>query len=147
MLGFPVVPEVLEVPQVSGYLEFPGVPVSQDWVPLFYQSQKHLGIILDTKLNFQEYIKNILTKDKTIGLLRKLQNILPRASLLAIFKSFFRAHLDYSDVIYEQNYNNTFHQKMKSIQYHASLAIAGAIRGSSMEKLYQVLGLESLQQR
>ena len=148
MLGFPVVPEVPEVPQVSGYPEFPGVPVSQDRVPLFYQSQKHLGIILNTKLNFQEHIKNILTKDnKTIGLLRKLQNILPRASLLAIFKSFFRAHLDCSDVIYEQNYNNTFHQKMKSIQYHASLAIAGAIRGSSMEKLYQVLGLESLQQR
>ena len=147
MLGFPVVPEVLEVPQVSGYLEFPGVPVSQDWVPLFYQSQKHLGIILDTKLNFQEYIKNILTKDKTIGLLRKLQNILPRASLLTIFKSFVRVHLDYSDVIYDQNYDNTFHQKMKSIQNHASLAIAGAIRGSSMEKLYQELGLESLQQR
>ena len=42
-------------------------------------SQKHLGMILDTKLNFQEHIKNILTKvNQTIGLLRKLQNILPR---------------------------------------------------------------------
>ena len=41
-------------------------------------SQKYLGMILDTKLNFQEHIKNILTKvNKTIGLLRKLQNILP----------------------------------------------------------------------
>ena len=36
-------------------------------------SQKHLGMILDTKLNFQEHIKNMLTKvNKTIGLLRKL---------------------------------------------------------------------------
>ena len=34
-------------------------------------SQKHLEMILDTKLNFQEHIKNILTKvNKTIGLLR-----------------------------------------------------------------------------
>ena len=42
-------------------------------------SKKHLGLILDTKLNFQEHIKNILTKvNKTIGLLQKLQNILPR---------------------------------------------------------------------
>ena len=41
-------------------------------------SQKHLGIILETKLIFQEHIKNILTKvNKTIGLLRKLQNTLP----------------------------------------------------------------------
>ena len=50
-------------------------------------SQKHLGMILDPKLNFQAPIKNILTKvNKTIGLLRKLQNILPRGSLLTIFK-------------------------------------------------------------
>ena len=105
-------------------------------------------MILDTKLNFQEHIKNILTKvNKTIGLLRKLQNILPRESLLTIFKSSVRPHLDYGDVIYDQSYNNTFHQKMKSIQYNAALALTGAIRGSSREKLYQELGLESLQQR
>ena len=81
-------------------------------------------MILDTKLNFQEHIKNILTKvNKTIGLLRKLENILPRRSLLAIFKSFVKLYLDYGDVIYDPSYNNTFHQKMKSIQYNAALAI------------------------
>ena len=103
-------------------------------------SQKHLGMTLDTKLNFQEHIKSILTKvNKTIGLLRKLQNILSRESLLTIFKSF-----DYGDVIYDESYNNTFHQKMESIQYNAALAITGAIRDSSREKLYQQLGFESL---
>ena len=40
-----------------------------------------------------------------------------------------------------------FHQKLESIQYHACLAITGAIRGTSKEKLYQELGLESLQLR
>ena len=81
-------------------------------------------MILDTKLNFQEHIKNILTKvNKTIGLLRKLENILPRRSLLAIFKSFVKLYLDYGDVIYDPSYNNTFHQKMESIQYNAALAI------------------------
>ena len=60
-------------------------------------------MILDTKLNFQEHIKNILTKvNKTIGLLQKLQNIFPRRSL-AIFKSFVRPHIDYGDVIYDQS--------------------------------------------
>ena len=72
---------------------------------------------------------------------------MPRGSLLAIFKSFVRPHLDYVDVIYDQSFNNTFHQKMESIQYIAALAITGAIRGSSKEKLYQELGFESLQQR
>ena len=48
-------------------------------------SQKHLGMILDTKLNFQEHLKNVLNKvNKTIGLLRKLQNILPCGPLLTI---------------------------------------------------------------
>ena len=38
-------------------------------------SQKHLRLISDTKLNFQEHVKKILTTvNKTIGLLRKLQN-------------------------------------------------------------------------
>ena len=111
-------------------------------------SQKHLGLILDNKLNFQENLKNILNKvSKTIGLLRKLQNILPREPLLTIYKSFVRPHLDYGDVIYDQHYNNSFHQKLESIQYNAALAITGAIRGSSREKLYQELGLESLKQR
>ena len=72
---------------------------------------------------------------------------MPRGSLLTIFKSFVRPHLDYGDVIYDQSYNNTFHQKMESIQYNAALAITGAIRGSSREKRYQELGLESLRQR
>ena len=85
--------------------------------------------------------------NKTIGLLRKLQNILPRESPLTIYKSFVRPHLDYGDVIYDQQYNNSFHQKLESIQFTAALAITGAIRRSSREKLYQGLGLESLKQR
>ena len=36
---------------------------------------------------------------------------------------------------------------MESIQYNTALARTGAIRGSSREKLYQELGLESLEQR
>ena len=106
-------------------------------------SQKHLGLILD-KLNFQEHLKNILNKvNKTIGLLRKLQNILPREPLLTIYKSFVRPHLDYGDVIYDQHYNNSFHQKLESIQYNAALAKISAIRGCSKENIYQQLSLES----
>ena len=103
-------------------------------------SQKHLGLILDKKLNFQEHFVNILNKvNETIGLLRKLQSILPREPLITIYKSFARPHLDYGDAIYYQHHNNSFHQKLESIQYNAVLAVTGAIRGSSKEKLYQEL--------
>ena len=36
---------------------------------------------------------------------------------------------------------------MESVQYNAALAITGTVRGTSREKLYQELGLDSLQQR
>ena len=81
--------------------------------------------------------------DKTIELLRKLQAVLARPSLVTIYKAFIRPHLDYGDIIYDQAYKESFHQKLESIQYNAVLAIAGAIRGTSREKLYQELSLES----
>ena len=110
--------------------------------------QKHLGMLLDSKLNFYEHVQNILTKvNRSIGMIRKLNSFLPRSSLLTIYKSFVRPQIDYGDVIYDQAFNLSFQKKIESIQYNASLAILGAIRGSSMEKVYQELGLESLQSR
>ena len=41
----------------------------------------------------------------------------------------------------------SFHEKIESIQYNACLALTGAMRGTSKEKIYQELGLESLQIR
>ena len=48
------------------------------------------------------FLENMLNKaNKTIGLLRKLQNTLPRLSLLTIYKSFIRPHIDYGNIIYD----------------------------------------------
>ena len=111
-------------------------------------TQRHLGMFLDTKLDFQGHLKSIFNKvNKTIGLLRKFHNTLPRLPLLTIYKSFIRPHLDYGDIIYDQAYNVSFHQKLESIQYNSALAITGAIRGTSTEKLYNELGLETLEKR
>ena len=53
------------------------------------KTQKHLGLILDNKLNFNEHLKDVLDKiSKTMGLVRKFQLILPRFSLLTIYKTF-----------------------------------------------------------
>ena len=79
--------------------------------------------------------------------MRKLQAFLPRQSLVTVYKGFIRPHLEYGDIIYDQTYNKPFYQKMESIQYNAALAITGAVRGTSREKLYQELGLESLRKR
>ena len=76
-----------------------------------------------------------------------MQNALPRQVLITIYKAFVRPHLDYGDIIYDQAYNASFHQKLEKIQYNACIAITGVIRGTSKEKIYQELGLESLASR
>ena len=82
-----------------------------------------------------------------IGHLQKLQFTLPRTSLLTIYKSFIRPHLDYGDVVYGQPSKYAFSDKLETVQHNAALAITGAIKGISCEKLYYELGLEHLQQR
>ena len=42
-----------------------------------------------------------------IGLMKKLQPIIPRAALLTICKSFLRPHLDYGDVTYNRAFNES----------------------------------------
>ena len=105
-------------------------------------------MVLDIKLDFNLHLKTVENKaNKIIGLLHKLQNTLPRTSLITIFKSFIRPRLDYGDIIYDRAYNTSFHQNIESIQYNAALAIMGAKKGTFREKNYQGLGFESLQQR
>ena len=70
-------------------------------------SQKHLGLILDSKLNFDERIGSKITKCNKIGLMKKLSLILSRKSLLTIYKSFVRANLDYTDIIYDKPFNES----------------------------------------
>ena len=68
-------------------------------------------------------------------------------SLITIYKAFLRPLIDYGDIIYDQPQNESFCEKLESAQYKTALAITGAIQGSSREKLYQKLGLESLKSR
>ena len=113
------------------------------------QFQKHLGVYLDDKLDFREHLQNVVQKkiNKTISLLHKLENNLPKDPLMIIYKSFVRLHLDYGDILYDQTFNNSFDERLQSVKYNGALAITSAIRGSSREKFYQELGFESLQQR
>ena len=107
-----------------------------------------MGVYVAKTLDFREDLWNILKKVHwTISLSRKLQNNLPRALLMTIYKFFIRPHLDYEDILHHETFNNSFHKKLELIQYNAAFAITDAIRGSYREKRYQELGFESLQQQ
>ena len=105
-------------------------------------------MIFDLKLNFDEHLKSVLKRiSKTVILLPKFQGIIPRTSLITIYKQFSRSHLDYGDIIYQQTFNESFHQRIESIQYNAAIAITDAIRGTFSKKIYQELDLESIRSR
>ena len=72
---------------------------------------------------------------------------LSRKSLLTIYKSFARPNLDYTDIIYDKPFNESFKRKIEMVQYKAALMITGAIKGTSRDRLYQELDLESLEDR
>ena len=89
-----------------------------DHPPLYFNQKlvksslahKYIGMVLDTKSDFSLHLKNVQNKvNKIIGLLRKLQNTLPRTSFITIFKSFIRPHLDYECIIYDLACNTSFH--------------------------------------
>lgn len=70
---------------------------------------KDLGMVLDSRLSYED-IKSVLGKvNKMIGLLWKFQPILPWHYLITIYKSFIKPHLDYGDVIYDLAYIDSFH--------------------------------------
>ena len=53
--------------------------------------QKHLGVFLDSKLNFSIHIEQKISKcNKIIGLIRRLSVCLQRKALLTFYKSFVR---------------------------------------------------------
>ena len=62
-----------------------------------------------------------------VNLMRKLNR--------SVFKCFIRSNLSYQT------------DKTESVQYNGALAITGAIKGTSKEKMYQKLGFETLKDR
>ena len=93
--------------------------------------QKHLGVVLDSNLNFNAYIDQKIKKwNKMMGRKRRLSVNLPRNALLTIYKSFIRPHFDYGDILYDKPNNENFQNKMENVQYRACLAITGGIQGT-----------------
>ena len=105
-------------------------------------SVKHLGMSLN------EHVQSKTNKCyKIIGSIKKLSIHIPREALLWICKSYVRPNLDHSDIIFDKPNHESFKYRIENIQYKASVAITGAIQGTSRERLYRDLGLESLSDR
>ena len=97
-------------------------------------SQKHWGIQLDKEEIFEEHPTKVESKiKKTITIIRKLQHVVIQSAPLTIHNSLISPYLDYGVIICDKAFNVSFHAKMESLQYNATLVITWAIKRSSTE--------------
>ena len=96
-------------------------------------SQKHLGLVLDSKLDFNEHVNNKIYKCNIfMGIMKKLSSTLSRNCLLTIYKTFIRPILDYVDVIYDKPVIEFFIDKLHMVQYNTALVSTGAIKSNNL---------------
>ena len=134
-------------------LIFNGIPVKRD------SYTTHLGLILDSKLNFEKHIEAKITKANSgLGLMKCIKKWVTRATLEQIYKLYVRPHMDYADILYnvsERDKTNIFPnevtndmaRKIESVQYEAARITTGAWNKTSRSKLYDDLGWETLSDR
>jgi len=131
-------------------LIFNGIPVK------LVKETKHLGMILDSNLSYKSHLKNKLAKaNQGLGIMIQLKKWVSHRVLEVVYKLYVRPHLDYGDVLYhsanpnkniifEPSTHSSLLKKVEEIQYSAAKIITGAWQGTSTEKLYKILGWESL---
>ena len=95
-------------------------------------------------MDFREHLKDKFAMKELEG--KKMNDYLSSHSLVTLYKLFARPHLDYADTIYEKPKNINI-CNIEIVQHNAALAITGAFKGSSKEKLYQGIGFEYLSSR
>ena len=100
---------------------------------------KHLGLILDSQLNFKSHIRQAISKARRgIEMIKYLSKYVSRDVLDQIYKLYVRPHLDYGDIIYHRHDTEkiqNFTTRLEQTQYSAALAVTGAWRGSNRQKL------------
>ena len=135
-------------------LIFNNIPVKK------VEETKHLGMILDSELNFESHISEKLAKArKGLGVMKQLKKWVDMQTLENIYKLYVRPHLDYGDIVFDtadltqteifsfKNTNDKISIEIETIQYQAARIVTGAWKGSSTMKLYNILGWESMKNR
>ena len=100
-------------------LTFNGIPVAREG------HTQHLGVHLDSRLNFCKHITEAIRKaTKGLSLMKFLSKYVSRRILDLTYKLYVRPHLDYGDVIYH-NQREDLMNLIEQVQYKAALIVTG----------------------
>ena len=108
------------------------------------EDTKHLGVTLDSQLDFKVHIEEKLANARSgLGLMKQLKKWVSYEVLENIYKLYARPNLDYADIIYHkaedvaqvfyQDNGNFYMKRIEQIQYEATIVITGAWKGTSRE--------------
>ena len=100
----------------------------------------HLGMISDSKLNFDSHVREAIIKARRgIGIIRYLSKYVSRDVLDQIYKLYVRSHLDYGNKIYyDPEYTFKLTKKLEPDSIlTAALAVSGSWRETNMDRLLE----------
>ena len=116
-----------------------------EWIPIKRKKiamPETTWIVWKIKFLWSYQCKRFINQIRALESLKKAFKYTSKDSLLTIYKTFIKPHVDYCDIIYDQPGNKSFCAKIECIWYNAALTITGAIKGTSQTKLYKELGYE-----
>ena len=112
-----------------------------------HETAKHLGVIVDNKLNWKPHILNLRRKCLAgLAFLRRHGTHLPVHSRKLLYQSFIVSQLDYCSVVYNPC-SKTLSDQIERIQNYAMRIILKKPPRTSSEPLRLQLGLTSLKTR
>ena len=122
--------------------------VRLDLTPFLHSISRTSWISTRIKIRFPwTYFLNLVSSQQKTAVIQNLETVLSRHSLLTISEAFIRPYSDFSDVLYDKIFHESWHKKLELAQYSTVLVMIGVIRGNNTEKTYQELGLDYLQNR
>jgi hypothetical protein len=109
-------------------------------------SERDLGIVMDSKLDFGCHINNIVNKaNRQLGLLKRSFVIRDRHSMLMLYKSTIRPLLEYGSVVWSP-WKVKYIDKIEQVQRRFSKLVSGT-QGMPYEQRLEFLNLDSLAHR
>ena len=111
-------------------------------------SHKHLGVTMSTDLRFKTHVNNILLKfNRTLSPLFPIASLVPRQTLLHIYKMYIQPHIDYCDTIFDCHLTANDKSRLEKAQNRAARLITGTPRRTPTAGLRAELGWTTLHDR
>ena len=109
-------------------------------------SERDLGVIVDSKLKFREYINNkVNLANRNLGIIFRTFSYIDKEMFLKLFKSFVRPHLEYASPIWSPLYKKD-KISIENVQ-RRGIRLVKSLKGLPYETILRELGLPTLQYR